>query len=248
MHTGLEDDPKHFHRLTAYFAERARGGVGPDRHRRLRAQHRGLGRAVLRAAHDAARPRAKHRPITDAVHAEGGKIALQILHTGRYGYHPLAVAPSRLKSPISPFTPRALSARGVERQIRGFVRCATLAREAGYDGVEVMGSEGYFINQFLARAHQPAHRRVGRQLREPHAPAGGDRRAHARGRRPRLHHRLPALDARPRAGRQHLGRGRARSRRPSSAPAPRSSTPASAGTRRASRPSPPRCRAPRSRG
>ena len=83
------------------------------------------------------------------MHAEGGKIALQILHTGRYGYHPLAVAPSRLKSPITPFTPRALSARGVERQIRAFVRCAALAREAGYDGVEVMGSEGYFINQFL---------------------------------------------------------------------------------------------------
>ena len=72
------------------------------------------------------------------------------LHTGRYGYHPLAVAPSRLKSPISPFTPRALSARGIERQIRAFVRCASLAREAGYDGVEIMGSEGYFINQFIA--------------------------------------------------------------------------------------------------
>jgi 2,4-dienoyl-CoA reductase (NADPH2) len=85
-----------------------------------------------------------------AVHAEGGRIALQILHTGRYGYHPLAVAPSRLKSPISPFTPRALSARGIERQIRSFVRCAVLAREAGYDGVEIMGSEGYFINQFIA--------------------------------------------------------------------------------------------------
>ena len=84
------------------------------------------------------------------MHAEGGHIALQILHTGRYGYHPLAVAPSRLKSPISPFTPRALSERGIERQIRAFVRCAVLAREAGYDGVEIMGSEGYFINQFVA--------------------------------------------------------------------------------------------------
>src|SRR5690606_14247992 len=84
-----------------------------------------------------------------AVHAEGGKIALQILHTGRYGYHPLAVAPSRIKSPISPFTPRALGARGIERQIRAFVRCAGRARDAGYDGVEIMGSEGYLINQFL---------------------------------------------------------------------------------------------------
>jgi len=149
MHTGLEDDPKNFHRLTAYFAERARGGVGLIVTGGFAPNIEGwtspfAGRLTTGAA---AR---RHRPITDAVHAEGGKIALQILHTGRYGYHPLAVAPSRLKSPISPFTPRALSARGVERQIRGFVRCARLAREAGYDGVEVMGSEGYFINQFLA--------------------------------------------------------------------------------------------------
>jgi 2,4-dienoyl-CoA reductase (NADPH2) len=149
MHTGLEDDPKHFHRLTAYFAERARGGVGLIVTGGFAPNIEGWaapfsGRLTTSAAAH------KHRPITDAVHAEGGRIALQILHTGRYGYHPLAVAPSRLKSPISPFTPRALSARGVERQIRAFVRCAKLAREAGYDGVEVMGSEGYFINQFLA--------------------------------------------------------------------------------------------------
>jgi len=149
MHTGLEDDPKHFHRLTAYFAERARGGVGLIVTGGFAPNIEGWaapfsGRLTTRGA------AAKHRPITDAVHAEGGAIALQILHTGRYGYHPLAVAPSRLKSPISPFTPRALTARGVERQIRGFVRCARLAREAGYDGVEVMGSEGYFINQFIA--------------------------------------------------------------------------------------------------
>jgi 2,4-dienoyl-CoA reductase (NADPH2) len=92
-----------------------------------------------------------HRVITDAVHAEGGKIALQILHGGRYGYHPFSVAPSRIKAPINPFTPRELSSSGVERQIRAFVRCGALAREAGYDGVEVMGSEGYFINEFLAQ-------------------------------------------------------------------------------------------------
>ena len=82
--------------------------------------------------------------------ARVGASRMQILHAGRYGYHPLAVWPSRLKSPIWPFSPRALSERGIERQIRGFVRCATLAREAGYDGVEIMGSEGYFINQFIA--------------------------------------------------------------------------------------------------
>jgi 2,4-dienoyl-CoA reductase (NADPH2) len=83
------------------------------------------------------------------VHAENGKIAMQILHAGRYAYHPFAVAPSKIRSPITPFTPRALSTSGVEKQVRHFVRCAQLAREAGYDGVEIMGSEGYFINEFL---------------------------------------------------------------------------------------------------
>jgi len=149
MHTGLEDDPKKFLRLEAYFAERARGGVGLIVTGGFAPNIEGWaapfsGRLTTRAA------ASKHKPITAAVHAEGGHIALQILHTGRYGYHPLAVAPSRLKSPISPFTPRALSERGIERQIRAFVRCASLAREAGYDGVEIMGSEGYLINQFVA--------------------------------------------------------------------------------------------------
>ena len=149
MHTGLEDHPRHFPRLVEYFAERARGGVGLIVTGGFAPNIEGWtspfgGRLTTHAA------AARHRPITDAVHAAGGHIALQILHTGRYGYHPLAVAPSRIKSPITPFTPRALSARGIERQIRAFVRCASLAREAGYDGVEVMGSEGYFINQFLA--------------------------------------------------------------------------------------------------
>jgi 2,4-dienoyl-CoA reductase (NADPH2) len=148
MHTGLEDNPKHFGRLANYFAERARGGVGlivtggfaPNIEGWL--SPFGSRLASSRAAQ-------RHRPIVDAVHAEGGRIALQILHAGRYGYHPLSVAPSKIKSPITPFVPRALSTAGVERQIRAFVRCASLAREAGYDGVEVMGSEGYFINQFL---------------------------------------------------------------------------------------------------
>lgn len=148
MHTGLEDDAKRFADLEAYFAERARGGVGLIVTGGFAPNIEGWAKPLsgTLASSTAAR---KHRPITRAVHAEGGHIALQILHTGRYGYHPLVVAPSRLRSPISPFTPRALTPEGIERQILAFVRCARLAREAGYDGVEIMGSEGYFINQFL---------------------------------------------------------------------------------------------------
>jgi 2,4-dienoyl-CoA reductase (NADPH2) len=148
MHTGLEDGRKHFPAMAAFYAERARGGVGLIVTGGFAPNLEGWAKpfAGTLATHAAAR---RHREVTDAVHAEGGKIALQILHTGRYAYHPLAVAPSRIQSPISPFTPRELSERGIERQIRAFVRCAALAREAGYDGVEVMGSEGYFINQFL---------------------------------------------------------------------------------------------------
>jgi len=148
MHTGLEDGSKHFERMAVFFAERARGEVGLIVTGGFAPNIEGWAKpfAGTLATSGAAR---RHRLITDAVHAEGGRIALQILHTGRYGYSPLCVAPSRLQSPISPFTPRELSARGIERQIRAFVRCARLAREAGYDGVELMGSEGYFLNQFL---------------------------------------------------------------------------------------------------
>ncbi|AOI72724.1 NADPH-dependent 2,4-dienoyl-CoA reductase [Burkholderia ubonensis] len=149
MHTGLEDSRKTLPRLAEYFAERARGGVGlmvtggfaPN----VAGWTKPFGGTLMTSS--AAR---RHRAIPRAVHAEGGKIALQILHTGRYGYHPFAVAPSKIKSPISPFTPHELTARGVERQIGAFVRCAKLAREAGYDGVEIMGSEGYLINQFIS--------------------------------------------------------------------------------------------------
>ena len=148
MHTGLEDGRKHFPAMAAYFAERARGGVGLIVTGGFAPNIEGWAKpfAGTLATSGAAR---RHKQVTDAVHAEGGRIALQILHTGRYGYQPLCVAPSRIQSPISPFTPRELSARGIERQIHAFVRCARLARDAGYDGVEVMGSEGYFINQFL---------------------------------------------------------------------------------------------------
>ena len=148
MHTGLEDGRKHFPAMAAFFAERARGGVGLIVTGGFAPNIEGWAKPFAGTLSTSAGAR-RHRLVTDAVHAEGGKIALQILHTGRYGYSPLCVAPSRLQSPISPFTPRALSESGIERQIRAFVRCARLAREAGYDGVEVMGSEGYFINQFL---------------------------------------------------------------------------------------------------
>ncbi|KAF1005346.1 MAG: 2,4-dienoyl-CoA reductase [Luteibacter sp.] len=148
MHTGLEDKAADFDKLAAFFAERARGGVGlivtggiaPN----LRGWLKPMSGTLSMPWHVA-----RHRKLTRAVHAEDGKICMQILHAGRYAYHPFSVAPSAIKSPITPFTPRALGARGVERTIDAFVRSAKLARDAGYDGVEVMGSEGYLINQFL---------------------------------------------------------------------------------------------------
>ncbi|HEV2110661.1 MAG TPA: NADPH-dependent 2,4-dienoyl-CoA reductase, partial [Gammaproteobacteria bacterium] len=149
MHTGLEDRARDYPKLAAYFAERARGGVGLMVTGGIAPNFRG---SLAPFASKLSRrwEVARHRLVTRAVHAEGGRICMQILHAGRYAYHPFSVAPSAVKSPITPFTPRALSARGVEKQIADFVHSAELAREAGYDGVEVMGSEGYFINQFLA--------------------------------------------------------------------------------------------------
>ena len=150
MHTGLEDG-RDLTRLAAYCRERAEGDVGLIVTGGFAPNVAGWTKPFAGTLSTSGAAK-RHRVVTDAVHQAGGKIALQILHTGRYGYHPLAVAPSRLKSPISPFTPFALTARGVERQIRAFVNCAVKAREAGYDGVEIMGSEGYFINQFLSLA------------------------------------------------------------------------------------------------
>ncbi|MFE2994854.1 FAD-dependent oxidoreductase [Nocardia sp. NPDC059246] len=149
MHTGLEDRAWHTNRLAAYFAERAKGGVGliitggyaPNR----------TGWLLPFGAKLTNRTEAyRHRAITKAVHAEGGKIALQILHAGRYSYMPTSVSASAIKAPINPFKPRALSSKGVEETIDDYARCAYLAKFAGYDGVEIMGGEGYFINQFLA--------------------------------------------------------------------------------------------------
>ncbi|MDP7111918.1 MAG: NADPH-dependent 2,4-dienoyl-CoA reductase [Myxococcota bacterium] len=148
MHTGLEELPGGFPRLAAFYAERARGGVALMVTGGVAPNREGwLGPFGARLA--SGRQVRKHRKVTDAVHRDGGKIALQLLHAGRYGYHPLVVAPTAKKSPISPFKPRKLSARGVERTIDDFARTAANAREAGYDGVEVMGSEGYLINEFI---------------------------------------------------------------------------------------------------
>ena len=149
MHTGLEEEKNGFERMAAFYAERARGGVGlivtggfsPN-----------LAGRVYHFGSQLSFPWqvSKHRIVTDAVHAAGGKIALQILHTGRYGYHPLNVAPSSLRAPINRFKPRTLTAWGIRKTIGDYARCARLAQKAGYDGVEIMGSEGYLINQFIA--------------------------------------------------------------------------------------------------
>lgn len=150
MHTGLEEERGGFAKLAAYFAERARGGVGlivtggvaPSREGWLKPFSSKLTNK---------REAKQHVVVTDAVHEAGGKIVLQILHSGRYGYHPLNVAPSAIKAPIGWFKPRALSPRKIRKTIDDFVNCAEMAKLAGYDGVEIMGSEGYLINQFIVK-------------------------------------------------------------------------------------------------
>jgi len=148
MHTGLEDRFYNYPKLAAYFRERARGGVGlmvtggisPNREGWLLP----FG-GTLNSIFDVP----NHRRVTNAVHEEGGKILMQILHAGRYGYQPFVVSASAVKSPISKFTPKALDESGIQKTIDDYVRCAHLAQKAGYDGVEIMGSEGYLLNQFL---------------------------------------------------------------------------------------------------
>src|SRR6185436_7672583 len=149
MHTGLEDRAADFGKLAEYFALRARGGAGLLVSGGIAPNRAGWAKPF---AGKLSSPREvpRHRIVTDAVHEAGGRICMQILHTGRYAYHPFPVAPSALRAPINRFKPRELSTDGVYAQIDDFVTCASLAQEAGYDGVEIMGSEGYFINEFLA--------------------------------------------------------------------------------------------------
>ena len=149
MHVGLEEAPNGFQRMAAFYAERARGEVGLIVTGGIAPNERGRpapGGAMMATEADAEH----HRVVTAAVHAEGGRIAMQILHFGRYAYQPGLVAPSALKAPINPMVPHALTGDEVEQTIADFVNCAALARHAGYDGVEIMGSEGYLINEFIA--------------------------------------------------------------------------------------------------
>ncbi|MFE9120124.1 FAD-dependent oxidoreductase [Streptomyces sp. NPDC007172] len=151
MHVGLEEAENGFERMAAFYAERARGGVGLMVTGGIAPNDAGRpypGGARLTTEAEAA----QHRVVTEAVHREGGRIAMQILHFGRYAYHEDLVAPSALQAPISPYVPNALSDDEVERTVEDFVRAAGLARSAGYDGVEIMGSEGYLINEFVAGA------------------------------------------------------------------------------------------------
>ncbi len=150
MHTNLEEAPNGFERLAAFYAERARAGVSLIVTGGIAPNAEG---AVFQGANALTEESqvAEHRHVVDAVHAAGGHLCMQILHAGRYAYSPELVAPSALQAPINPFTPRALSSEEVEQQIADYVRCATFAQQAGYDGVEVMGSEGYLINQFICR-------------------------------------------------------------------------------------------------
>ncbi len=149
MHTGLEDKRKDYDKLAAYFRARAEGECGLLVTGGIAPHWRGWLKPFASSLLGGWQV-SPHRKVTDAVHSADGKICMQILHAGRYGYHPFTVAPSAIEAPMNPFKPKSLSASGVEKHINAFARCASLARDAGYDGVEIMGSEGYFINEFLA--------------------------------------------------------------------------------------------------
>ena len=150
MHTGLEEEKNGYERMAAYFAERARGGVGLIVTGGIAPNIQGW-TAPFSARLSFKSHVKNHKKVTKAVHDEGGKICMQILHSGRYGYHPFNVGPSKIKAPINPFKPFKLSSSGIKRTVKDFINCAKLAKESGYDGIEIMGSEGYLINQFIAK-------------------------------------------------------------------------------------------------
>lgn len=150
MHTGLEEEKNGIQKIAAYYAERAKGGVGLIVTGGISPNIQGW-TGPFAARMSKKKHALEHQKITKAVHEEGGKICMQILHSGRYGYHPFNVAPSKIKSPITPFTPFKLNKTGIKNTIKSFVKSAVLAKEANYDGVEIMGSEGYLINQFIAK-------------------------------------------------------------------------------------------------
>ncbi|MBE7661379.1 NADPH-dependent 2,4-dienoyl-CoA reductase [Tenacibaculum finnmarkense] len=150
MHTGLEEEKDGTHKIATYYAERAKGGVGLIVTGGISPNIQGW-TAPFSARMSTKKHAREHKIITDAVHKEGGKICMQILHSGRYGYHPLTVAPSKIQAPINPFKPFKLRQSGIRRTLRDFVNSAKLSQEAGYDGIEIMGSEGYLINQFIVK-------------------------------------------------------------------------------------------------
>lgn len=241
MHIGLEEVERGFERMAAFYAERARGGVGLMVTGGIAPNARGCsfpGGARMTTEAEAE----QHALVTSAVHAAGGRIAMQILHFGRYAHHPDLVAPSAIQAPISAFTPHALDDDEVEETIEDFVRAAELARLAGYDGVEIMGSEGYLINEFIAAAtNHRTDRWGGSYENRIRFPVEIVRRVRERvGSDFILIYRLSMLDLVPGVPRWRRSCGSAaRSRRR----VRRSSTPGSAGTRPVSPPSPPRCRA-----
>ncbi|MFL1538261.1 FAD-dependent oxidoreductase [Acinetobacter baumannii] len=149
MHVGLEEAPGGYERMAAFYAERAKGDVGLIVTGGIAPNQAGLTFAHASKL-DSTEEAEKHKVITEAVHAAGGKIALQILHTGRYSYQPEIVAPSAIQAPINPIKPKAMTSAEVQQTIDDFANCAKLAQYAGYDGVEIMGSEGYLINEFIA--------------------------------------------------------------------------------------------------
>ncbi|MCG8182457.1 NADPH-dependent 2,4-dienoyl-CoA reductase [Tenacibaculum piscium] len=150
MHTGLEEEKNGTQRIATYYSERAKGGVSLIITGGISPNIQGW-TAPFSARMSTKKHAREHKIITDAVHKEGGKICMQILHSGRYGYHPLTVAPSKIKAPINPFTPFKLKQSGIRRTVKDFVNSAKLSQEAGYDGVEIMGSEGYLINEFIVK-------------------------------------------------------------------------------------------------